>query len=154
MRVMRSGFELVVSEELSDHGGVEMEMLSEARRGTIEEDQAIVTPLFPVRIRSRPPRAACIARATVVSGRKQAMGLPVRMIELARIHTRSGMANLAYNVWRLVRLRGRSPPDATLRDQPAPIAEFGGQQAPRSRQFPPVSPFSSRQTPIPSHHNF
>lgn len=55
---MRRGFELALSEELSEHGGVEMEMLSEARHGTIEEDQAIVTPPFPVRIRSRPPQAA------------------------------------------------------------------------------------------------
>lgn len=48
-----------------------------------------------------------MAWATVASGRKQAMGLPVRMIELARTRIRIGMANIAYNGRRLVQLPGR-----------------------------------------------
>ncbi len=43
----------------------------------------------------------------VIAAQKQAMGLAVRTIVLARARTRTGMANLANNLRRLVRLQGR-----------------------------------------------
>ena len=42
----------------------------------------------------------------VFAVQKQAMGLMIRTIGLARARTRIGMANLAYNLRRLVQLRG------------------------------------------------
>ena len=42
----------------------------------------------------------------VFTVQKQAMGLMIRTIGLARARTRIGMANLAYNLRRLVQLRG------------------------------------------------
>ena len=42
----------------------------------------------------------------VFAVQKQAMGLMIRMIGLARARTKIGMANLAYNLRRLVQLRG------------------------------------------------
>ena len=56
--VTGGGLDLTATEKLTDLGGVEIETLSEARRGMTEEDPATVTPLLPVRPRSHPPWAA------------------------------------------------------------------------------------------------
>ena len=64
---------------------------------------------------ARPPRQ-CQRRSRdrapvehVFAVQKQAMGLIVRTIGLARARTKIGMANLAFNIRRLVQLRGRIP---------------------------------------------
>ena len=43
---------------LSGYPGLKTETLGEARGGTTEEDEVIVTPLFPARVRAPPPQAA------------------------------------------------------------------------------------------------
>ena len=50
--------ESIAEDILTGYSGLKTETLGEARGGTTEEDQAIVTPLFLPRTRSRPPRAA------------------------------------------------------------------------------------------------
>jgi hypothetical protein len=79
------------------------------------------------------------------------MGLMVRTIGLARARTRIGMANLAYNVRRLVQLQGR----VTARhDIAGPVCTnrlTGGQKALQTSSLTPVSTHFIHQTPIPTH---
>ena len=123
-----------MTEKLTDHGGVEMETASEASRGTTDEDQAVVAPLFPVRSRSRPPRAVGIAQVTAVPMRVQARASPMAC-------TRIGTANLAYTSGDSSNSGTGSPPDGTSRDASAPTAESEASNPRRRSNLRPYHPF-------------
>ena len=50
--------ESIAADILTGYPGVKTEALAEARGGTADEDEAIVTPLFPARFRARSVRVA------------------------------------------------------------------------------------------------
>ncbi len=56
--LFRRDFESIAADILTGYPGVKTEALAEARGGTADEDEAIVTPLFPARFRARSVRVA------------------------------------------------------------------------------------------------
>lgn len=96
-------------------------------------------------------------RATVehvLAVQKQAMGLAVRTVGLARARTVSGWPTSPTSSGESSSYRAASPPDAASWSTSVPTAESGAKKPLRRGSLRLHYPISRRQTPIPAHRDF